>query len=95
MMMPVLSFYFRVFAGKLCSVVLILDAVGPVYSLQVISAYTGDFWPDNIDGTHCFPEYHRLIVDQQRARVVYVMIPAGTAEIPHTHNVQKGQGGTV
>ena len=86
-MMPGSSLYTRIFASILCSVMLMAAAVGIVYSSQNTPAYTGDFWPDNIDGTDCFPEYHRLMADQPMARVVDVMIPAGTAEIPHTHKI--------
>ena len=86
-MMPVSSLYTRLFASILCSVMLMAAAVGTVYSSQNTPAYTGDFWPSNIDGTDCFPEYHRLMADQPMARVVDVMIPAGTAEIPHTHKI--------
>lgn len=87
MFFPRSSLSFRLFNCLLFTALLLVAQVESADGAQDGSGYAGEFWPDNIDGTDCFPKFHRLMADQEKARVVDVMIPAGTAEIPHTHKI--------
>lgn len=43
------------------------------------------YWPNGVDGTEKYPQYHHLISESKQARVVRVIIKGGEAELPHTH----------
>ena len=48
-------------------------------------------WPDDLDALVASPEHHRLLLDNDSARVLETVIPAGETTEVHTHrwpNVQ-------
>jgi hypothetical protein len=42
-------------------------------------------WPDTMDATVAAPESHRVLYEDDRTRVLEVVIPPGVREPEHTH----------
>jgi hypothetical protein len=42
-------------------------------------------WPDSLDAVIAAPEYHRLVLENERVRVLDTRIPAGDIVPVHTH----------
>lgn len=42
-------------------------------------------WPDHLEATIAAPESHLVVFENDRVRVLEVVIPAGTREPEHTH----------
>jgi len=44
-------------------------------------------WPDSLDGIVAAPQSHRVLMDNDRVRVLDVVIEPGAKEPPHTHKL--------
>jgi len=42
-------------------------------------------WPDSLDALTAAPEYHELLLENERVRVIHTHIPAGDIVPLHTH----------
>jgi len=46
---------------------------------------SNNLWPDELDALVAAPEYHELLMENERVRVVRTRIPAGHRTPVHTH----------